>query len=237
MDDRALIGQRLTGRHLLSRRMAGRLEGEKVLDIGCGAGWFLEHAIESGCARAVGIERSPALVRLLAEKLPAAEVFELDATRELLSLEKFDTVCAFDFLEHLPAGSEPEFLRHAAQVLERGGRLLLSVPYRGLLSCALDPAFYFGHRHYRFEDVARMLKRAGFTIEETVYAGGIWEQVSVIWLYLFKWVFRREMAFAGLLESKREAEYSRPRARPGRVGAFATMFIRAALPAEQPTAG
>lgn len=230
MDERVLLGQRLTGRHLLSRRMAGRLEGRSVLDVGCGAGWFLAHAVDSGCSRAVGIERSAALAGMLRRRLPAAEVFELDATRELAGLGRFDVVCAFDFMEHLPRGTEPGFLEQAAGVLEPGGRLLVSVPYRGPLSCGLDPAFLLGHRHYSPGQVRTLLEGAGFTVEEALFAGGIWEQLSVIWLYLFKWVFRSEMPFADWLERRRRAEYSRPARRPRPLRSSVTMFVAARPP-------
>jgi SAM-dependent methyltransferase len=229
MRDRILIGQRLGGRHLFLREMAGDLKGESVLDIACGFGWFEEHALERGCERVVGIERAPELVREVSLALPAAEILELDATSGLSHLGKFDAVCAFDFLEHLPRGTEGAFLAEVAGLLQPQGRLLLSVPYRSALSNILDPAYLFGHRHYDLPGMRSLLAAAGLEVRRAAFAGGAWEQLGMIWLYLWKWVLRREMAFADFVEGKRRAEYERWSPGPGRLRNFATMFIEAAL--------
>ncbi len=206
--------------------MAGLTPGQSVLNIACGAGWFEEYALGQGCARVVGVENSQALVEKVGGELPSAEILLLDATAGLAGLGKFDNVCAFDFLEHLPKGGEVEFLRKAAGMLEPGGRLLLSVPYRNLLSCALDPAFYFGHRHYDLAQIQRLMATAGLEVTRAAFAGGLWEQFSMIWLYIFKWVFRREMLFAESLEARRRDEYERWSTCPG-LRAFSTMFVEA----------
>jgi SAM-dependent methyltransferase len=226
MKDRDLIGQRVTGRWTFLCSMAGDLEGEAVLDVACGAGWFEEYALSAGCPRVVGIERSAALAEAVSLRLPDAEIQVIDATGDLTSLGKFDTACAFDFVEHLPRGGEVRFLQGLHDLLQPGGRLLISVPYRSVLSCALDPAFFFGHRHYNLPQVERILSKSGFKVDKAVFAGGLWEQVSMIWLYLFKWLFRREMPFADFLEERRRREYESWGIRPG-PGSFVTMFIEA----------
>ncbi len=226
MEDRILIGQRTTGRWLFLCSMAGLEPGQTVLDIACGAGWFERYALERGCARVVAVELSDALADLVRREVPAAEVIQMDATGGLRELGKFDRVCAFDFLEHLPRGGEVGFLHEAAAALEPGGDLLLSVPYRSVLSCALDPAFYLGHRHYDLARLERLLSDAGLEVTRAAFAGGLWEQLSLIWLYVFKWVFRREMPLADFLEGRRRAEYERWSSRPG-LGAFSTMFVEA----------
>ncbi len=228
MKNRFLIGQRLAGRHLFLREMAGDMKGESVLDLACGFGWLEEHALAGGCERVVGVEKAPELVRKVSLALPAAEILQLDATSGLAHLGKFDTVCAFDFIEHLPRGTEVAFLSEVAGLLRPEGRLLLSVPYRSALSNILDPAYFFGHRHYSLPGIRSLLAAAGLEVERAAFAGGAWEQLGMIWLYVWKWVFHREMAFADFVESKRRAEYERWGQRPGRVRNFATMFIEAA---------
>lgn len=227
MKDRFLIGQRLAGRHLFLREMAGDMKGETVLDIACGFGWLEEHALAGGCERVVGVEKAPELVRKVSQALPASEIIQLDATSGLAHLGKFDTVCAFDFLEHLPRGTEVAFLSEVAGMLREQGRLLLSVPYRSVLSNILDPAFFFGHRHYGLPGLRSLLMTAGLEVRRSAFAGGAWEQLGMIWLYIWKWVFHREMAFEAFIESRRRSEYERWGPRPGRFHNFATMFIEA----------
>jgi hypothetical protein len=65
---------------------------------------------------------------------------------------------------------------------------------------ALDPAYYSGHRHYRLRDMEAIIGQAGLKVSRDVSPGGIWKRPSMICLYIFKWVFRREMPVASFLE-------------------------------------
>jgi len=223
---RSTIGQRLTGRHRFLCEMAGDLEGEEILDLGCGFGWFEKYAVDRRCRRIVGVESNPRLVELCRKDVPEAEFLLMDAADVTPDSGTFGVLCAFDFLEHLPRGQEVALLRRVLDLLSPQGRLLLSVPYLSLLSAALDPAFYFGHRHYSAVRIDELLRSAGFRVRRTYFAGGVWEQVSMIWLYIFKWVFRREMPYQDFFERKRTSEYEGYRPQPS-IGACVTMFVEA----------
>ena len=226
MKDRSTIGQKLTGRHRFLCEMAGDLEGEEVLNLGCGFGWFEKYALDKGCQRVLGVDANPRLIDLCQRELPSAEFLLMDAADVTPDIGTFSVLCAFDFLEHLPPGQEVALLRRALDLLLPQGRLLLSVPYLSILSAALDPAFYFGHRHYSVGRIEELLNSAGFRVRRNYFAGGVWEQVSMIWLYVFKWVFRREMPYQEFLERKRMAEYEGYRPQPS-IGACVTMFVEA----------
>ena len=208
--------------------MAGELKDEAVLDLGCGFGWFAKYALEQGCKRVVGVDLDERLIDRARREVPGAEFLLRDATEISASIGKFSVVSMFDFLEHLTESRATEVLRQARQLLQPEGRLLISVPYRSFLSSALDPAFFFGHRHYSIKDLEDILGSTGFRVSSVVYAGGSWEQISMIWLYIFKWVFRREMPFAEFLERKRSAEYEAFQRKPGRK-AYVTMFLEAVI--------
>lgn len=226
MKERSSIGQNVSGRHTFPCAMSDPLEGRAILDAACGFGWFERYALSRGCERIVAIELDPVLVERTRREAPGAEVLLRDASGDLCDLGTFDLICAFDFLEHLPPGTEVGFLRALRDMLRPGGRLLLSMPNRSPLSNLLDPAYYFGHRHYDRDALAALLERSGFSARRFAFGGGIWEQLSLIWLYFFKWAFAREMPFASFLERKRSAEY---RARPakGSGGAYVTLFVEA----------
>jgi SAM-dependent methyltransferase len=214
--------------------MAGDLRRKAILDIACSFGWFEDYAVGKGCLRIVGIEIDPALADYSTRAVPEAQILVRDAARDLSDLGNFDVVSAFDFIEHLPRGGEVEFLRQAAGLVTSSGRVLISVPHRSVVSNALDPAFYFGHRHYSLPAMEGLLEAAGLAVRRTAFAGGLWEQLSLVWLYIFKWVFRSDMPFAEFLEGKRRAEYERWSACPG-PHAFSTMFIEAGPAGEQLT--
>ena len=98
--------------------------GAQLLDLGCGAGLFVEQCRSLGHA-AEGIDFNPAAVaRAQTAGLPVR-----CGDWEQLAAEKpnaYGMVTAFQLLEHL---SDPlPFLRSAVRLLRPGGRLLLAVP-------------------------------------------------------------------------------------------------------------
>jgi SAM-dependent methyltransferase len=225
LKDRRDIGHRVTGKHAFLCEMAGALAGEDILDLGCGIGWFEEYAELKGCARVKGVDTDEVRLDRAAIRAPGAVFVNDDAVAVMHDPDTFTVIAVFDFLEHLPRERVPLVLARAAASLPQGGRLLLSVPYRGLISTLLDPTFYFGHRHYRLVDLHALLERSGFGISRVRYGGDIWEHLSMLWLYFFKWVFAREMPFEAFLERKRHRAYVSSRLVPTTTSA--TMFVEA----------
>lgn len=226
MHDRRDIGHSFTGKHAFLCALAGPLDGERVLDLGCGIGWLEDFALREGCTGVVGVDSDEVRLDRARAAAPAAVFVNADATALPGDLGSFGVVAMFDFVEHLPQGQVSLILREAVKMLEPDGRLLISVPYRGLISTMLDATFYFGHRHYKVTDVAALLAAMDYRVVRVFYGGGLWEHVSMLWLYFFKWVLAREMPGADFLEKRRRREYRHPRALPR--SASATMFVEAA---------
>lgn len=99
-------------------------EGEKVLEVGCGAGIFLER-LQGKNIEGVGLEFND----LAIEKCRAKG---LNVQKELIenfaakNLEKFDAVVLFQVLEHI--GDVSNFIKNLLTCLKKGGKLIIGVP-------------------------------------------------------------------------------------------------------------
>jgi SAM-dependent methyltransferase len=97
-----------------------------VLDLGCGAGVFLEMLGDAGIA-ATGAERSPVIAEyargmgLTVETADALNFLDSDG-------RVFDGIYCSHFIEHLPFDAVRELVSHMASALNPGGVLLLVFP-------------------------------------------------------------------------------------------------------------
>ena len=106
---------------LLGEAPVGRL-----VDLGTGTGRMLE-LFGGDAARALGVDRSPEMLRLarakLAEAMPAAELRQGDLTALPLSDEIADTVILHQVLHFVPQPGAA--LAEAARLVAEGGRMLI----------------------------------------------------------------------------------------------------------------
>lgn len=172
-----------------SLAIAGLAPGEVVVDVGTGRGELLAVAVQQGAARAIGIEYSPAAVRLARHTLAVqgvgerAEVLEADSRAMPLPDGCADLVTMLDVVEHLAPAELDATLREVRRVLRPGGRVLVhTLPSRTLYSVTYrlqrllvpgrrrrwpaDPRNDFERRMHVNEQTVtslrRALRRAGF---------------------------------------------------------------------------
>lgn len=74
--------------------------GKRVLDVGCGLGYFVRHAQEHG-AEAYGCELSPAAVRYARERLGLKTVRQGPVEELDYEPDSFDLITLWDVIEHL----------------------------------------------------------------------------------------------------------------------------------------
>jgi len=200
------INRRITPQNIFSFNFCGSVKGKDILDIGCSFGWFEKKVLEKGAKRVVGIEPKEEFFYGAKKEVPEAEFKLGSATKIPFKDESFDMVVMFEVLEHLSAGTERQAFKEIHRVLKPGGKLVMSTPNKSLFSCLLDPAWYFGHRHYTGSDLIDMIQKEGFVIEKMIIKGGFWELISVISHYIFKWIFKSEDPFRNFFAKKTAME-------------------------------
>jgi 2-polyprenyl-3-methyl-5-hydroxy-6-metoxy-1,4-benzoquinol methylase len=150
-----------------------------VLDVGCGAGG-VGRAIRDRATRLVGIEMDAQAAQIARQAYDAVLVGDVNA--KLVDLEPpFDTILAYDVLEHLP---DPEsVLRGLLAVAAPGALLHVSVPnarhftlVRDLVVRGTFGYTAWGHRdstHVHWltrRDLVALLEAAGWSVERTAHA-------------------------------------------------------------------
>ena len=105
-----------------------RTTGKRLLDVGCGTGFFMEAAAEAGF-EVRGVEFSAVAISLarqdIRERIVRGDVNQLLRNET----EKFDVVTAFDIIEHVQ--NPANFLQELREILQPGGVLAISSPDTG----------------------------------------------------------------------------------------------------------
>ena len=125
---------------------AGDVTGKKLLDLGCGEGYFSRQMAEQG-ASVIGIDLSPNQLKFARERESeqplGIEYREVNATEiaEEFGEESFDVVTACMSLMDMP---EPDrVINAAAKVLRPGGRFVFSITH---------PCFQTPYREWHRDD-------------------------------------------------------------------------------------
>ncbi len=204
----------------MAMRLGGGVRDKRILNIGCWIGWYERFATENGCKLAVGIDTDCKVITKAKDSVNKANFVLSSALKLPFTDSCFDLVTMFDVIEHIPGNTETDCLAEVSQVLKNNGTLILSTPNNHFLAKILDPAWYLGHRRYSQVGLEGLLTKSGFQIESVDCGGGFYELVSMILLYIFKWVFRRELPFKQWFDKKRDQEYLNE-------SGFVTIFVRA----------
>lgn len=100
-------------------------EGKKVLDVGCGGGFFTNEMARLG-AEVIGCDYSQFAVQFAKERYPDLKIIQHSAYQiDKLGINNLDLIFALDIIEHM---SQPEiFFEKALKILNpREGRLVIT---------------------------------------------------------------------------------------------------------------
>jgi SAM-dependent methyltransferase len=153
--------------------------GERVLDLGCGAGRFVAALRDAG-AEPVGVEIAQAALDRAARNAPGADLRLLSEDGSVpLEHGSVDLVWCSEVLEHV--ADTAHLLLEVRRVLRPGGRALVTVPFHGRVKGALLALTRFeAHfdplgQHLRFytpASLAAALDHAGFEAVDVQPWGG-----------------------------------------------------------------
>jgi SAM-dependent methyltransferase len=154
--------------------------GDRVLDLGCGAGRFAAAAHDAG-ADVVGVDVAEAALERARRVAPGVDLRRVEDDGTLpLGHGEIDLVWCSEVLEHVP--DTLGLLTEVRRVLRRDGRLLLTVPDHGRLKRTLVVLARFeAHfdplgQHVRFytrRSLAATLRVTGFDDIELSPLGGV----------------------------------------------------------------
>lgn len=111
----------------------GIRRGDRVLDVGCGNGFWAGEFVKRGCT-VVGIDPSTSGIGIARLTHPGARFEVMDVAEQLLTIlneKAFDLIVSTEVVEHLY--SPQIWALGCFRALRPGGTLVLSTPYHGWL--------------------------------------------------------------------------------------------------------
>lgn len=186
-----------------------RLRGKTLIDVGCSNGW-LEYILKGeGLKEIIGVDPNKKAIAFAKKKVKNANFFVSPADKLPVKNSYADIVTMFDVIEHVPKDGEAKALKEAARVLKKGGKFFLSTPNSHVITNLSDPAWYLGHRHYSLEKIKKYIEKAGFKVSKMEVKGGLWSIAYMLWFYVMKWVFGKELPRSFWLEKMDDEDYMR----------------------------
>jgi SAM-dependent methyltransferase len=173
------------GHYFLFNWIRPYILNKAVLDIGCWSGPLEELMIKEKC-NVTGIDIESAPLKTATKKFPKFKFYKHSIVDALPKKEEFDVVLYFMVIEHIPRGSELVSLININRSMKKNGTLFINTMNNNLLSNVLDPAFFFGHRHYSKKELLSLLQLSGFTVKDIKYNAGFYTTLSILILYFFK---------------------------------------------------
>jgi ubiquinone/menaquinone biosynthesis C-methylase UbiE len=145
----------------------GEVKGKKLLDAGCGTGWFSARAVELGAA-VTSLDVGENLLKEVKKKCVSTRVVG-DVTALEFVDGSFDVIVSSDVIEHTPDPSRA--ISEMARVLKKGGVLALTVPnnrwhFAVSVGNALKLRPYQGYENWvGWGQLKRELEKNGLAVE------------------------------------------------------------------------
>ncbi len=170
---------------------------KKVLDAGCWTG-TIEKEVSSRKFKCeiVGIDQNKAALKTAKKSFPQYKFFQIELDSPDKKFVKkhggtFDTIVFLDVIEHIPVGTEVKVLKFLRKMLKPGGVIILSTMLDHKYNF-IDPAWFFGHRHYKASRVRKFLVSAKYKVKQLLKIGNLYWDLDLLYLYIYKHIFKTE---------------------------------------------
>jgi len=136
----------------------------RILDAGCGTGWFCERLLQFGTV--TGVDLADEVIQRASARVPQATFIAGDVFSVALPLASFDIVTSFEVLSHV--ADQPRFTEQLARLLKPEGRLMLATQNRPVLErwSAISGPIPGQIRNWVDSRALRSLLKPHFVIEE-----------------------------------------------------------------------
>jgi ubiquinone/menaquinone biosynthesis C-methylase UbiE len=153
--------------------LSGARPGDRVLDVGCGTGYFarrISSAIEPG-GTVVGIDPSPPMIAYASRHAPANCTFQ-GAGAERLPFEEasFDLVVSSLAVHHFPVDRRAEAVREMFRVLRPGGQVFIAdfrPPGGPVLGRIVGAFTAHAMADNNADEIRGLIRDSGFTVTAT----------------------------------------------------------------------
>lgn len=171
--------------------ISSKVKGERILDIGSGAGNFLKVLKNKGFT-VEGIEPDKNLINISRKNnKKISKTYNFKAEEAARVNKKFDTITMIDVLEHIE--NDILVLKNNRKILTANGRLVILVPAFQFLFSMRDREI--GHyRRYGYKELKNKLIKAGYVIEELRF----WNALGFFVYLLFEKIINQHASIASL---------------------------------------
>lgn len=191
--------------------------GQIIVDVGSSVGWLERALARYKVKEVIGIEPQEQVLEFAQRNVRGAKFILGDALDIPIKNSYADQVFLFDVLEHVPKGTELKALKEIHRVLKKNGKLLLSTPHDNFFIKILDPAWYFGHRHYSIPRIKELLRKSNFELLDLTLKGNVFSSLYAIWFYVMKILTGNSQPQSRFFESWEEKGY--------KYGKIGTIFL------------
>ncbi|MFH1229780.1 MAG: methyltransferase domain-containing protein, partial [Candidatus Aenigmatarchaeota archaeon] len=157
-------------------------KGDRLLDIGCLFGSYLDFFKDSK-VELHGLDIYENIMEDNKKKFPKMKFHTASILDMPLPSNYFDAVTLWETIEHIPEGTESRAFKEVRRIMKKGSHLFVSTPHYNMKSIALDflQIIFKKHRHYKKEDIVKLIEKSGFKVEKVEYHGKYLE--AIYWWY------------------------------------------------------